>query len=117
QGTSPRNFQVARERVAAEMRGAAENALALRGNRAARYLRDLGLGHSFRTAQVVLDFVDRAIAAIGHEGFGLAEPPDRHIGAERPGQVVLWRPVGLPADAQDDAADDVEEGPEAWLSR
>jgi ATP-dependent helicase/nuclease subunit A len=117
QGTSPKNFEEARERVAAEMRGAAENAALLRGNRAPRALQKLGLGHSFRTAQVVLDFVDRAIAAIGHEGFGLAEPPERHVGAERPGQVVLWRPVSAHADADDEETEAVDAGEEAWLSR
>jgi ATP-dependent helicase/nuclease subunit A len=65
---------------------------------------------------VVLDFVDRAIAAIGHEAFGLNEPPDPHKGEQRPGQVVLWRPVGLPAD-EDDEPEEVDEGQEAWLSR
>jgi ATP-dependent helicase/nuclease subunit A len=117
QGTSPRNFEEARERVAAEMRGAAENAAMLRGNRGPRTLQKLGLDHSFRTAQVVLDFVDRSIAAIGHEGFGLAEAPDPHVGAERPGQVVLWRPIGAHADAEDEEAEAVDEGEEAWLSR
>jgi ATP-dependent helicase/nuclease subunit A len=119
QGTSPRNFEDARERVAAEMQGAAENLAALRGNRRLRELQRLGLGHSFRTAQVVLDFVDKAIAAIGHERFGLTEPPDRHVGAERPGQVVLWRPVGMPLDAEDDEEDapELDEGTQTWLSR
>ncbi len=116
QGTSPKNFEEARERVAAEMRGAADNAAMLRGNRGIRELQKLGLGTSFRTAQVVLDFVDRAIATIGHDAFGLAEPPDPHEGEERPGQVVLWRPVGLPADEEDEP-DEADEGPEAWLSR
>lgn len=118
QGTSPRNFEEARERVAAEMRGAAENAAQLRGNRGVREVQRLGLGTSFRTAQVVLDFVDSAIASIGHDAFGLAEPPDPHVGEPRPGQVVLWRPVGLAADEDDeDGGEEGDEGAEAWLSR
>jgi len=117
QGTSPKNFEDARDRVEKEMRGAAQNAAMLRGNRLPRELMRLGLDRSFRTAQVVLDFVDNAIAAIGHSDFGLAEAPERHIGAERPGQVVLWRPVGLLDGEAEDTPEAGEEGAETWLSR
>jgi len=113
QGTSPDNFRQAAGRVRDLMAGAAENARQERSNRRARELLDLGLGRSFRTAQQVLDFVDSAIAGIGHEGFGLNEPPDRHIGEDRPGYVSLWQPIGA---AADDVEDD-EEGAEGWLAK
>lgn len=56
QGTSPENFRAAGERVRASMAGNGEG----------KGLLELGLDRSFRTAQPVLDFVDQAIAAIGH---------------------------------------------------
>jgi ATP-dependent helicase/nuclease subunit A len=114
QGTSPENFEKARQRVREAMFCAAANADALRGGPPAKPLREYGLGRSFRTAQAVLDFVDNAIAHIGHASFGLSEPPERHVGEERPGYVALWRPIGL---AVDDPADEGEEGGEGWLSR
>jgi len=123
QGTSPENFEAARNRVRGEMDAAAENARKLRGNAMARQLLDLGLGRSFRTAQQVLDFVDAAIGAIGHENLGLRERAERHVGEDRPGHVALWRPVGLAADdgAEDDGEasgpEDDEGGDEGWLSR
>ncbi len=128
QGTSPQNFADARARVREAMAGAARNAAQLRGGPDARPLRELGLDRSFRTAEPVLDFVNRAIAAIGHAGFGLDTPPEPHQGEARPGLVVLWQPVGLVSDdSGDDAANDSEEadeGPEdggdpgaqTWLS-
>ncbi|MBO9499708.1 MAG: double-strand break repair helicase AddA [Novosphingobium sp.] len=107
QGTSPENFARARERVREKMAGAAE-AAAESHTRGTRELVDLGLGESFRTAQSVLTFVDDAIGSIGHARFGLAEPPEPHVGEERPGLVALWRPVP--------ATPDEEEGEESWLS-
>ena len=123
QGTSPENFAAARQRVAERMAGAARNAAQLRGGPQARELRELGLDFSFRTAAPVLDFVNAAIAHIGHAGFGLDTPPEDHQGEERPGTVVLWRPVGLAE--PDEEGDDEPEGPEeagdggveTWLSR
>ena len=103
QGTSPENFATAR-------RYYAELIDALADGDPARQLADLGLGRSYRTAQPVLDFVDRAIDAIGPENFGLDRSPEPHIGDQRPGLVTLWHPVsGKPDDADD-------EGPEDWLS-
>jgi ATP-dependent helicase/nuclease subunit A len=111
QGTSPENFEAAQRNPHADERGRRQCA-----QRAwpaqARELLELGLERSFRTAAPVLDFVDRAIAHIGHEAFGLAAPPEPHQGQPRPGTVVLWRPVGGAEEAED-------EGEEAqnWLSR
>ncbi|MGB5778093.1 MAG: double-strand break repair helicase AddA [Allopontixanthobacter sediminis] len=116
QGTSPKNFSSNRDRFARLMGEARANASELREPTNVRELLNIGLGRSYRTAQPVLDFVDRAIQAIGHEQFGLSEQPEPHRGDARPGEVVLWKPV----DAQqgDDAAgdDDPGEGPETWVS-
>jgi ATP-dependent helicase/nuclease subunit A len=113
QGTSPRNFMAARDRVAERMRGLLPN-VGERTARAARDLRDLDLGQSFRTADVVLRFVDKAIAAIGHESFGLREAPPPHVGEERPGLVAQWN---LVIDGQASAEEEGEEGGSAWLAR
>lgn len=112
QGTSPENFRIAKERFAAEMREAARNAADLRPPVDARELQALGLGRSYRTSKPVLEFVDKAIEAIGAENFGLDHAPVPHVGEERPGLVTLWNPVSARPDEEDDA-----EGPEAWLSQ
>ncbi len=117
QGTSPENFAKARDRVRELMLGAAQNAQMLRSNSNARTLQEWGLGRSFRTAQSVLDFVDRAIGQIGHAGFGLGDAPEPHTGEDRPGYVALWRPVGVLPDEQDDPGEANDEGGEGWLSR
>ncbi len=102
QGTSPENFSAARERVRQRMLGVDRDLL------------DLGLGRSFRSSQPVLDFVDRAIALIGPERFGLEGPPEPHVGSDGSGLVTLWRPVGAESD---DPEDEGEAGEEGWLSR
>ena len=105
QGTSPEHFEAAKRRFAEAMAGVAAN------DPDARQLRDLGLGRSYRTAQPVLDFVDEALEAIGHESFGLHEPPEPHRGDERPGLVTLWHPVG----GEDADEEDEPEAPDSWL--
>jgi ATP-dependent helicase/nuclease subunit A len=115
QGTSPENFEAARRRVEDQLRGLADNVAELRGTPRVPRLQQLGLDVSFRTAQPVLDFVNRAIAHIGHAAFGLSEPPPPHKGEARPGYVALWRPVGLPDEEAE--ADDPDESQEGWLSR
>lgn len=113
QGTSPENFAAAKARVERQLRDVAD----VLDDRS-RTLLGLGLGRSYRTSQSVLSFVDRAIAHIGPDRFGLAEPPEPHVGEERPGLVTLWRPVGMAADGEDeDAPEAGEEGAEGWLSR
>lgn len=116
QGTSPKNFSNNRDRFARIMSAARMNAVELRERRDVRELLNIGLGRSYRTAQPVLDFVDRAIAAIGHENFGLSERPEPHRGDARPGEVVLWKPVDTLPD--DDAGEGGEpgDGPETWIS-
>jgi ATP-dependent helicase/nuclease subunit A len=114
QGTSPQNFALAQARVDRQLQELAE----VLGD-PTQALLGLGLGQSYRTASSILAFVDRAIRHIGPERFGLPDPPEPHRGEDRPGLVVLWRPVGLPAGESDDADDEdpVEEGGEGWLSR
>jgi ATP-dependent helicase/nuclease subunit A len=111
QGTSPENFRVAKDQFSREMAEAARNAAEARLPLEARELQELGLGRSYRTAQPVLDFVDRAIAAIGPESFGLPADPVEHRGDDRPGLVTLWNPVsGRPEEDEDG------EGQDTWLS-
>lgn len=115
QGTSPENFAAARARVKRQL-----DELAAVTNDPAKALLPLGLGKSYRTAASVLAFVDRAIAAIGPERFGLPEAPERHQGDEdRPGTVVQWRPVGGAAEEGEESTEDGsgDEGAETWLSR
>ncbi len=114
QGTSPENFQRARDRVDREMMGAADNAAAQLDGRNARGLQKLGLGQSFRTANEILTFVDRAIAHIGHAQFGLKEEPVQHKGQDRPGLVTFWQPVGM---AVEDDSDEGDADEDSWLSR
>ena len=110
QGTSPKEFETARQRVAREL-----GELAQAANDPALDLLDLGLGRSFRSAQPVLSFVDQAIAAIGPDQFGLPAAPEPHFGHAIPGLVCLWQPVGLATDTDDD---DLPEpgGDDTWLS-
>ena len=113
QGTSPENFEAARNRVRAAMDVVADGAERSPYRESpSRRLREYGLGQSFRTGRPVLDFVDRAIEAVGYAEIGLEKPPERHVGAERPGLVTLWHPV-----TGDSSEGDDDEGDEGWLSR
>ncbi len=114
QGTSPRNFQSAKERVAEKMAGAAENAAKLHDGPEPRYLNDLDLAQSYRTSEPVLDFVDRALEIIGPQSFGLEEGVSPHIGQPRAGLVTLWNTV---TSEFDDDGEDSETEEEGWLSR
>ena len=112
QGTSPENFEAAKLRVKSRIEQARDNLDAQRGDDRIRPLREYGLGRSYRTAQPVLDFVDEAIGHLTPAAFGLSQPPEPHVGENRPGQVMLWRAVGsLPED--EDEPDDEQ----SWLSR
>lgn len=117
QGTSPQNFEAARRRVRDELDRYSANLRALRENRSDRRLKELGLGTSFRTASSIMEFVDKAIAAIGHESFGLDQEPEPHLGEDRPGQVVLWDVVHTKPDESGDPVEVDEEGNETWLDR
>ncbi len=111
QGTSPENFARARNRYAELLRVRKQNWAQGRHNIAVNELRDLGLGRSYRTAQSVLTFVDRTIAVIGYERFGLDAPPEPHRGDPRPGLVTLWKPV--PGKLEEGTEED---GPEIGIS-
>lgn len=93
QGTSPDNFERAKQRIHARIRAAREGIGASRSNRREPGWRDLDLGNSFRTANVVLDFVNRLMNRLGYRAFGLDREPAPHVGSERPGLVTLWPPV------------------------
>ena len=115
QGTSPRNFEAAKRKVAERMAAAANNAALLRDAPEPRYLKDFELERSYRTSSHILDFVDRAIAEIGPESFGLSDGEVEHVGENRPGIVALWNTVKDGVSEDDDSED--EEGGENWLSR
>ena len=111
QGTSPRNFSEARERVREKMRQTAEAAAEMRGAPEARTLKDYGLDQSYRTAAPVLEFVDAAMAALGPERMGLDDPYLDHRGQGRPGLVTLWNTVHAHSGKDEGEAD------ESWLGR
>ncbi|MXO73719.1 double-strand break repair helicase AddA [Altererythrobacter aerius] len=112
QGTSPENFAAARRYYEQVIGALADD------DRRAQGLLRLGLGRSYRTAQPVLAFVDRAIEAIAPASFGLDQPAEPHIGDNRPGLVTLWQPVAARDEdaGGDGGADGGDEGPEEWLS-
>ncbi len=116
QGTNPQNFAKARDYVFAGLAGAVENVRTLRSNQSVRPLREYGLDRSFRSSQPVLDFVDAAITQIGHERFGLSDVPESHVGWDRAGHVVLWRPVGQAFEAEE-PAEDADEDNGNWFSK
>ena len=119
QGTSPENFEAAKERVRKAMGEAADNAVKAHHKSRQNDLLPLDLGRSFRTANAVLQFVDGVIGAIGHTAFGLKDEPSGHVGEDRPGLVTLWEPVrdarGIEAD--DGSGGGTDEGKEGWLAR
>jgi ATP-dependent helicase/nuclease subunit A len=118
QGTSPENFARAKTRVHARIEAARQGIAQSRANIRVPGWQDLDLGHSFRTASIVLDFVNRMIGMLGFAAFGLDKAPPLHIGAERPGLVTLWPPV-VPekGDPQGEDEDDSGEGQQDWLPR
>lgn len=118
QGTSPENFARAKAKVEARISQARDGIRANRTNRREPGWQDLDLGQSFRTANVVLDFVNRMIALLGFAAFGLDKAPADHEGDKRPGLVTLWPPV-VPdqaevAEEDDDSSDSDANG---WLPR
>ena len=123
QGTSPEHFKAARERFKTVMEQNAAAAGQLRGEIEARELVNLNLRKSYRSAHSLLEFVNEAVDAIGHQGFGLDDAPDKHEGDERPGLVTFWRPISAQAgDDDEDAADtaaneDEAQGAQATISQ
>ncbi|MEM7688378.1 MAG: double-strand break repair helicase AddA [Pseudomonadota bacterium] len=102
QGTSPENYERAKAKIAKRILDAHANAKEMRERRNIPNWLPLDLGRSYRTAQQVLDFVNTAISALGHEAFGLPEAAPRHVGEDRAGIVSLWHPVR----AQDEQPED-----------
>lgn len=117
QGTSPENFARAKDRVRTRILQAQDGIRAGRVNRRAPGWHELDLGNSFRTANIVLGFVNRMIGLLGFPAFGLDQPPAEHKGDERPGLVTLWPPV-VPEKAERESEDDESEDHElGWLPR
>lgn len=117
QGTSPENFARAKERIKARIDAAQQGIRQSRINRREPGWQDLDLGKSYRTAQIVLGFVNRVIGMLGFAEFGLDTPPPDHEGAERPGLVTLWPPV-VPDKAETaDEEDEAEEASRDWLPK
>jgi ATP-dependent helicase/nuclease subunit A len=116
QGTSPENFARAKERIFARIDAARSGIRQSRTNRSEPGWQDLDLGKSYRTAQIVLGFVNRVIGMLGFAEFGLDTPPPDHEGAARPGLVTLWPPVAPDkAEAEDEEDDEAEA--RGWLPK
>lgn len=117
QGTSPENFARAKDRIFARIDAARSGIRAGRVNRREPGWQDLDLGNSFRTADIVLGFVNRMIALLGFDAFGLDKAPPPHVGAVRPGLVTLWPPVFPEAGDAEEEEDSGEDSEQGWLPR
>ncbi|KEO86981.1 ATP-dependent exonuclease [Erythrobacter sp. JL475] len=129
QGTSPDNFERAKQKVHARILAARANAEAIRSNRRMPTWKDLELGLSYRTSPVVLGFVNRVIEMLGFPAFGLKKAPEPHESStpELGGLVTLWDPVTVTEDEEEDGEgrgpdagenSDYEQGEErGWLPR
>jgi ATP-dependent helicase/nuclease subunit A len=118
QGTSPENFARAKQRVHGRITAAQQGIRQGRVNRREPGWQDLDLGHSFRTADIVLGFVNRMIAMLGFGEFGLDKEPAPHVGAQRPGLVTLWPPVAPKQGEGQEDEDDAEDSENRdWLPR
>jgi ATP-dependent helicase/nuclease subunit A len=99
QGTDPASFDVARAWFAREAAGSDQDFL------------DLSMDKSFRSSPPILEAVDRVVADLGHEAFGLPRRPNphesNHVG--RGGSVTLWLPF------TDESGADEDEGEEGWI--
>ena len=101
------------QRLRAEMAGAAATPRACAAIDA-RELRELGLGRSYRTAQPVLDFVDRGDRRDrAARASASTDAPEPHVGddAARAGHAVA-----AGRRARDDDDDERTRAPEDWLS-
>jgi ATP-dependent helicase/nuclease subunit A len=96
QGTDPREFEKAR----LEFQQLGESG--------PYPFRDLSITASFRSAQIVLDCVDKVIANLGHEQLGLAIPPRPHRAFHkgRPGLVELWPPFARKTEEEEAAGEE-----------
>jgi ATP-dependent helicase/nuclease subunit A len=118
QGTSPENFAKARTKVKARIMASRDGIRASRINRREPGWKDLDLGDSFRTAHVVLEFVNTVIGMLGYAEFGLDKEPTKHKGTQRPGLVTLWPLVVPERPAEEDEEDDgAEADGQGWLPK
>ncbi|MFN3946433.1 MAG: double-strand break repair helicase AddA [Allosphingosinicella sp.] len=101
QGTDPQSFDVARAWFGRE------------ANAIGRDFLDLSMDRSYRSAPPILQLVDRVIADLGHEAFGLPRRPNLHDSAhgDRPGSVVLWQPFS----EESETAAEEDAGEEGWI--
>jgi len=107
QGTSPENYERAKAKIRKRILDARENAVQMQERR--RNIPNwlpLDLERSYRTAQPVLDFVNKAIGLLGHEAFGLPDGPPDHVGDNRSGMVTIWNPVRADEERPEDEGRD-----------
>jgi ATP-dependent helicase/nuclease subunit A len=99
QGTDPASFDVARAWFAREAAASEQDFL------------DLSMDKSFRSSPPVLEAVDRVVADLGPEAFGLPRRPNPHEShhAARGGSVTLWLPF------TEESGADEDEGEEGWI--
>ncbi|MEA3012663.1 MAG: ATP-dependent helicase/nuclease subunit [Sphingomonadales bacterium] len=99
QGTDPRSFDLARAWFAREAAGSGQDFL------------DLSMDKSFRSSPPILEAVDRVVADLGPEAFGLTRQPNPHESNHpgRGGSVTLWLPF------TDESGADEDEGEEGWI--
>jgi ATP-dependent helicase/nuclease subunit A len=106
QGTDPKTYRDAGEKFDNKIR------------QSGALLKCVELAQSFRSSQVVLDFVNAVVEGVGHEALGLDGPVDRHV-SEKPdiGCVELLSLV-KPAEEISDGDSNDQEGlsEEGWLS-
>lgn len=113
QGTDPKEFEDARARYRSRAQELLEAQSALdEARQRAREFRDLSIDASFRSAQPILDLVDKVIDELGHSAIGLPNEPGDHIAhyEDRPGQVELWQPFAI-----ETADEESDEGEERWI--
>lgn len=113
QGTDPEQFERVRGKYKAltdELRAAEESIEA--AEERAREFRDLSIDASFRSAQPILDVVDKVIEELGHDSMGLPSAPGRHVAhhSDRLGRVELWQPFAIDSDENE-----ADEGEERWI--
>ncbi|WBO21407.1 double-strand break repair helicase AddA [Sphingomonas abietis] len=98
QGTNPVFFEAAARRFAAYAEAGE------------RHFDALSLDRSFRSTPPVLAVVDRLIAHLGADAFGLFDAVPPHEAARKgPGRIMLWPPISAIE------ADEVATGEEGWL--
>lgn len=112
QGTDPRQFERARAHFKNRAGALRDAALDADLERLPPDFLDLSMDRSFRSAPEVLGVVDRLIADLGHEKFGLVRRSNPHESHHygRPGSVTLWQPFSDATDMDEDG------GEEGWVS-